>query len=119
MISATLLFTRMGKGGEYDDKLIIRPYCGSREIFQVTYRTPDVSLDRKFLTSFSGVLSYVEDILTSMRHDMDPFEYIQVLTNIHPVIFYHVSDMDESNIRDLIVNMVRDSMRFDVTSFPR
>ena len=119
MISTTLLFTRKDKPSAYDDRIMIAPYSGSHEIFEVTYRNPELKTDRKFLASFSTLLHYVEDILMSMEHDMDPFEDIQVSTNIHPDVFYHVSDMDDSTIRELILNMIRDSMRFDVKAVPR
>lgn len=119
MVGTTLLFTRKNKGSADDDRITIAPYSDSHEIFEVTYRTPELKTDRKFLASFSTVLHYVEDILTSMEHDMDPFEHIQVLTSIHPNVFYHVADMDDDSIRQLILNMIRDSMRFDVTTVPR
>ena len=116
---ADILFTRAGKGSAHDDRISIRPYNGSCDIFEVKFHTPDLKCDRKFLASFSGVLSYVEDILMSMRCDADPFENIQLSSSIHPSVFFHVSDMDESGNRDIIMNMVRDSMRFSVTSVPR
>lgn len=119
MIGTTLLFTRKDKGSAHDDKITIAPYSGSREIFEITYRSPGFKMDRRFLASFPTTLNYLEDILTSMRHDTDPFEYIQILTNIHPDILYHMSDMDESMVRDLILDMIRDSMRFDTSSVPR
>ena len=53
-----------------------------------------------------------------MRCDIDPFENVQLLTTIHPSILYHVSDMDDYATRDIIINMIRDSLRFDVSTVP-
>lgn len=119
MISFSLLFTRKGKGPYHDDQIRVSPYEGSHSIFAVVYKTPDLNRDRRFLASFSGVLKYVEDILMSMRADIDPFEQIQLSTAIHPTVMFHVSDMDESVNRDIIMNMVGDSLRYEVTSQAR
>lgn len=119
MIGTTLLFIHDGKGSAHDDKIVITPYGGSHEIFEVTYYTPELKTGRRFLASFSTTLRYVEDMLTSMRHDTEPFDNIQVTTAIHPAILYHVSDMDESSTRDLMLNMIADSLRFEVTRVPR
>jgi hypothetical protein len=115
----SLNFTRMGKRGDQDDKIVVTTHPDSAEIFQVTYSTPELRNAKKFLAGFGGVLDYVGDTLTSMRHDNDPFECIQVSTSIHPLVLYHVSDMDESDTRDLVMNMLRDSMRYNVKLVPR
>ena len=119
MYCSALLFTRKNKGSAYDDKILVSPHEGSHDIFEVKYRNPETNNDKMFLASFSGVLTYIEDTLTSMRMDVDPFEHIQLNSTIHPAILFHVSDMDESGNRDIILNMVRDSMRFSVTSVPK
>lgn len=114
MLCFHLFFTRKDKGPAHDDKVYVSSFEGSKDIFEVKYFTPDLRDGRMFLASFSGVLQYIEDTLTTMRHDIDPFENIQVSTSVHPSILYHVSDMDESTVRDLILDTARDAMRFDV-----
>lgn len=118
-MSFSLLFTRRGMNSSRDDKICVCPYEGSHSIFEVVYRTPELTRDRRFLASFSGTLQYVEDILMSMRLDTDPFENIQLNTAIHPAVMFDVSDMDDSFSRDVIINMVGDSMRYDVSSQSR
>ncbi len=119
MLCSTLLFTRKGKGSAYDDKIFVSPHEGSHDIFEVKYSNPELKKDRMFLASFSGVLNYIEDTLMSMCMDTDPFEHIQINSAIHPAIFFHVADMDESGNRDIIMNMIRDSMRFSITMVPK
>lgn len=119
MIGATLLFIHEGKGSAHDDKVVFVPYNGSHEIFEVTYYSPDLKTGRRFLASFSSAMRYAEDMLTSMRHDTEPFESIQLTTAIHPAVLYHVADMDESSTRDLMLNMIADALRFEVTRVPR
>lgn len=98
---------------------MVTTHPDSSEIYRIVYLTPELQTTKRFLATSSQVLSYVEDILTSMRYDVDPFENIQVSTAIHPIVMYHVSDMDESSTRDLILNMLRDSMRFNTRLVPR
>jgi hypothetical protein len=119
MYSTRILFTRKDKGSAHDDGITIKPLPDSTDIFEVVYRSPELKMDRKFLASFSGVLSYIEDTLTSMRYDTEPFEQIQLLTVIHPSVMYHVADMDDDEVRNLMLNMVRDSLRYSVTAVPR
>lgn len=119
MYTTGILFTRKDRGPVHDDGITISAHGGSTDIFEVVYRSPELKMDRKFLASFSGVLSYIDDTLTSMRYDNDPFEKIQLLTVIHPSVLYHVSDMDDDEVRNLILNMVRDSLRYSVTAVPR
>ena len=111
----TLTFTKKGERADHDDRIVVRTHPESSEIFQVVYHTPELQSAKKFLTGFGGVLDYAYDILTSMRYDTDPFECIQVSTAIHPIVLYHVADLDDSDTRDLIMNMLRDSLRFTTT----
>lgn len=119
MLCFSLLFTRSGETARSDDKIFVSSYEGSREIFEVKYFTPELRTGRRFLASFSGVLHYIEDTLVSMRNDTDPFESIQVNTSIHPAVLFHISSLDESPNRDLIMNMVRDSLWFNVEPVPK
>jgi hypothetical protein len=119
MLCFSLLFTRPNKTSRDDDKIEVISYEDSRDVFEVKYHTPELKNARRFLGSFSNVLHYVEDTLISMRNDTDPFEYIQINTSIHPSVMFHISDLDESPNRDLIMNMVRDSMWFNAQPTPK
>jgi hypothetical protein len=115
----TLLFTRQGHRSDQDDKIVVTTHPDSSDMFQVTYSTPELRNAKKFVASFTAVLDYANDILTSMKHDTDPFECIQVGTSIHPLVLYHVADMDDFATRDIVMNMLRDSLRFSVRLVPR
>lgn len=119
MNRASLLFTKPGEGAASDDRLSISAMDESRDMFMVAYETPDHKYTKTFVASRSTVLQYVEDTLKTMRHDVHPFENIQVNSCIHPAVLYHVSDMDDCDIRDLILNTICDSLRFDICNVPR
>ena len=45
-----------------------------------------------------------------MPHDADPFEYLQVDTQMHPTVLYHVSDLDDPMVRHLIEDTVETAL---------
>lgn len=114
MQKASLFLTRIGKGSAHDDRIYIYETDDSRDLFRVVYRTPDYSNKKTFTTTEHRVLDYIEDIFAGLRRDADPFEYIQVDSVIHPSILFHVSDLDDTDVRELILGMIRSAMRMDV-----
>lgn len=98
---------------DYDDRITVKSHADSHDIFEVVFHTYELKSDRKFLASFSGVLTYVEDVLISMRRDIDPFEEIQLSTDIHPTLLYKVPDIDDNRVVDLMMSIIRDALRFD------
>jgi hypothetical protein len=115
MQRACLLFTRKNRNSSHDDRISINAIPECAEAYKVTYHTPDLRRDKEFTTSYHGVMQYLEDILFSMIHDLDPFEFIQVYTAIHPSVFYSPGDMADEDIRRLIMNMIRDGLRHDIS----
>jgi hypothetical protein len=82
-----------------------------REMFRLTYKSADTSKTLKeFYMSERRALNYISDILESLTHDVDPFEHLQVLSDIHPSVMYHVMDLDDEDIRTEIENIVSDAM---------
>ena len=115
MQRAALLFTRKGRGSGQDDRILIHAVPECAEAYKVTYRTPELSRNKVFTTSYHGVMQYLEDVLFSMVHDLDPFEYIQVYTAIHPSVLYSPGDMADEDVRKLILNIIRDGLRHDIS----
>jgi len=114
MQKASIHLTRMGQASSHDDVITILECEDTRDLFKVIYKTPDYKKRKAFVASEHRVLDYIDDILASMRHDADPFEYAQVDTVIHPPILYHVSDLDDKEVRSLILTVIRTAMRMDV-----
>lgn len=121
MFKANIRLLTSGKGPRDDEVINFREveYEDGGRMFDVTYSSPDLKLTRSFVGPEYKVLQYLEDILSSVRHDTQPFEHIQVSTAIHPPILYHAMDMDDSDIRHLILNMVRDSLRTTISRKPK
>lgn len=114
MIKTTLYFTRTGKGRAHDDVIQISENSESRELFDIRFTTPELRKSKTFTMTESRTIDYVADILRSLSRDGDPFENVQVTTAIHPIIFYHVLDMDELGVRSTVLDMVQTALRADV-----
>ena len=114
MHNARILFARKNKGCAHDDSIIISAVKGCPEMFNVSYMSPEFNKERRFTASYSSTLDYVADILSSLQYDTEPFELVQLITAIHPTVMYHVADMSDYEIRSILMNQVRDSLRFDI-----
>lgn len=114
MQKVSVFLTRVGKRPSQDDRIYIHGTKDSRDLFRVVYHTPDVKQNKTFTTPEHRVFDYLEDVLTSLRRDSDPFEYIQINTAIHPSILFHISDLDDEDVRELILGMIRSAMRMDI-----
>ena len=112
MLKATLYIQRTdGKGSEDDD--IIRFYDDDeyRDTVRIVYSTPELKKNTTFYFTIPRAIAYISDLLKTLRHDSSPFEHVQVTTAIHPSILYHVSDMDNCEIRHLIEDTIDTAIR--------
>jgi hypothetical protein len=116
MITATLIITSKDKPSSHDDTITISAVEDSRAVFEVVYSTPDWKVPRTFTTRDLNVLDYIEDTLKSLSYDVDPFQAVQLYTSVHPSVMYHIADMSDPAIRRLILNQIRDAMRFRTVS---
>lgn len=84
------------------------------EMVRITFR-PAHCKKREFYLHISRAVDYVSTVLKTLTHDTAPFENVQVDTEIHPTILYHVGDLDEPAIRHLIEDTVEAALRRPVT----
>jgi hypothetical protein len=112
MLKATIYVQRKNSNGVEEDDLI-RFYEDSdyQEMVRIKYTSPEVTKDATFYLPVSRAINYLDDVLKTFRHDADPFEYVQVSTQIHPSVLYHVSDLDNTEIRHLIEDTVEAAIR--------
>jgi hypothetical protein len=94
---------------------VIRVYdTDTRDLYMVVMKPADFqgTYYKGYLTH-ERLLGHISNILESLQYDMDPWEHVQLSPALTPSIMYHISDMNDSNVRDLILDMVRDVLRFD------
>lgn len=108
----TTLYIQRSRGGEDNDDIVrIYDLNATSDVYRVVYSTPELSKATQFYMSRDALSAYVVDLLASLRHDTDPFEYVQVTTAIHPSVIYHVSDLDSPHIRHLIEDVIYSSLK--------
>lgn len=97
-----------------DDILAVTP-TDERNSFRVIYRPGDFDSKQNVVyMSYYEVQRHVRNVLNSLRYDVDPFERVQLILPAAPSVFYHVSDLDSADVRDLIYDMIEDALDADV-----
>lgn len=111
MLKATLYIQRSRDEEDRDDVVKIYDVGAASDIYRVVYSTPETTKATQFYTSRDALSAYIVDLLSSLRYDTDPFEYVQVTTAIHPSVVYHVSDLDNPSVRHLIEDLIYSTLR--------
>jgi hypothetical protein len=111
MLKSTFFIQRSSGG---DD--IIRMFEEEHEMVRIVYTSPEFhkKKGREMFVTMSKAVDYIGDLMKSLRYDTQPFEYFQVTTAIHPSVVYHVSDLDNFEVRHLIQDMTEMALRQSV-----
>jgi hypothetical protein len=90
-----------------DDILKIFDDDVHEDMYRVVYKPHDVKVGLyETYLSYHDLQDYFSTILKSLERDTDPFEYVQVMTPIHPSVIYHVSDIEDRTNRWRLEDMV-------------
>jgi hypothetical protein len=112
MLKATLYIQRATNSTrENDDVIQMFDDDEYRDMIRVTYSTPELRKASEFYMTIPQALQYLSDTLKTLRHDAQPFEHVQVSTQLHPSVLYHVSDLDCCQVRHLIEDTVETALR--------
>lgn len=111
MLKATFYIQRSEGGSASDD--VIRMYEDDHELIRIVYSSPEFGAKkgRKMYVTMTKAIDYIGDLMKSLRYDTQPFEYFQVSTAVHPSVLYHVSDLDDCEVRHLIQDMTEMALR--------
>lgn len=112
MLKATLYIQRTTSRSSADDD-IIHMYDDDeyRDMVRITYSTPELKKATEFYMTIPQTLQYLSDTLKSFNYDAQPFEHVQVSTQLHPSVLYHVSDLGCCQTRHLIEDIVETALR--------
>lgn len=77
------------------------------DMFRVVFKPHDIigGCNEMYL-SYKDLQDYVSTILKSLERDNDPFEYVQITTPMHPTVLYHVCELEDTNTRWHVEDMV-------------
>jgi len=112
MLKATLYIQRATNSTPATDDIIhLYEDDEYRDMIRITYSTPEWRKNATFYLTVPQSLKYLSDTLKTLRHDAQPFEYVQVSTQMHPSVLYHVGDLDCCEVRHLIEDTVETALR--------
>ena len=90
------------------------------DYFHVTSRPSDSGrTEFSFSMSDIALMDHIENIVDGLVHDSDPYEYLQITSNIGPAILYHVSELDTSSVRKNLLRLIWTSLRTLTTEVKR
>jgi hypothetical protein len=112
MLKVKLFFTRRNGDDDivqmYDDETHV-------DMVRVVYTPGDhTKKSNVFHLTTRDVLSYVNNILRAMGNDVDPFEFVQIQTAIHPSIMFSAMDVHSRRIQDVLDDMIFQAIRVNV-----
>jgi hypothetical protein len=112
MQKVKLFFTRTAGPDDivqiYDDETHV-------DMVRVVYTPGDhTKKSNEFYMTARDVLSYVQNILRAMGHDVDPFEFVQIQTAIHPSIMFSAMDVHSRRVQDALDDMIFQAIRVNV-----
>lgn len=116
MLKTTLRFLRHGATETNDDVINIFSSDISPDIFRILYVPGDSSHGYRYESQMTRntVMDYISDILKAMKYDVDPFDRIQISTDLHPSLMYCVEDMENCITRRNLENILYTSLRYRV-----
>ena len=98
-----------------DDIISIFESPDYSEMYRIVYKPGEFKDKRnQFYLSRHLLQDYISDVLKSLNSDSDPFEYIQVSTAQHPSVLYHIGDLQRTETRHLIEDMIMAAARTPV-----
>ncbi len=90
-----------------DDILRIFDDDTHEDMYRVVYKPHDIpSGVNEMYLSYPDLQDYFSTILKSLENDTEPFEYIQIMTPIHPSVMYHTSELEDREVRWRVEDMV-------------
>jgi hypothetical protein len=112
MQKVKLYFTRRNGSDDiiqmYDDETHV-------DMVRLVYTPGDhTKRSHEFHLTSRDVLSYVGNILKAMNNDVDPFEFVQIQTAIHPSIMFSAMDVGCRRVQDVLDDMIFQAIRVNV-----
>ena len=76
------------------------------DMYRVVFKPHDAVGMNEMYLNYHDLQDYVSTILKSLERDNDPFEYVQVMTPVHPSVLYHVCELEDRETRWHVEDMV-------------
>lgn len=94
------------KQGQKDDVFCFSNIAGMERVYSVQYTPNDVKGSFTFTLQHRDLYDYVNNILTSLTNDVEPFDRFQLTSRITPSVVYTIEDLYDSETRASIYETV-------------
>jgi hypothetical protein len=113
MNKCTLRFLRPASSDvTKDDVLTIRTDSEFADMLYVRFVPGELTRTHyEFYLDPEATVKYLLSILQSLVTDVDPYEYLQVETAIHPTVLYRVADLNEWRVRTNVEELLSSAVR--------
>jgi hypothetical protein len=91
------------KTDQADDVITIQS-CSGSTLFSVKYSPNDTKTVYRFMMDRRRTLEYVYNMLDTLSRDTDPFDRIQLTTRVAPSVVYHISDLNDEDVCDMLMD---------------
>ena len=109
-IMSNILSFYVQKTGQRDDVIRVFSVADAPDMFRVKYTPNDGNHSYTFYYNKHRVETYIETMIHTMSSDVEPFSYFQVATAISPSVVYNVADLESTDIRREIMDIVHLSL---------
>jgi len=93
---------------------VSRPVDVPHDMLSIEY-IPSKGKTHQFWLNRRDTENYLVDTIESLTHDTDPWDKIQITPMIGPAVLYHISDLDDSNVRRCLLNICHMLFLADIT----
>ena len=93
-----LTFHILRLNSNLDDKVAIDRIDPSTDLYRVTYVDMHSNIKSTFVCTSSAVIDYVENMLTLLRMDDDPFEAVQMSSPAYPTCYVKIPYLTHDKI---------------------
>lgn len=84
-------------------------------LFKLTYKANDAKSTYSFFMNQERVLDYIANVLRTLSTDIEPFHYVQLQTMTAPSVLYNVADLEDRELRMLIIEAIRYALEANPT----
>lgn len=109
VLKATIHFTRRNN---LPDDILHIDSTDIQNLYHLIFKPKEFARVRnEFYMNANELLTYIRNLLSTLEHDTDPYENVQLTTAIHPAILFHVGDMDKYEVRDKFETLLKTALR--------
>jgi hypothetical protein len=91
------------QAGNKDETISISRVQDTLDLYRIVYRPRDGKASAyRFHLHRSKIVDYIYDMLDLLRHDVYPYDSVQVMTSHMPTVVVSIMDLEDDSARSLV-----------------